>query len=670
MKKLFFSLIIISFCLDGLWGQSATTDYYRSKQTGNWNDPNTWESSPNSNFIPLTTPATLVPTLLADSIIISSGTTVTIDNALAVTAQKLAILSGGTLSHPIGSVFSLNDGPGTDMIIYNGGTYVLNGDMPIGLSITTTIDIQSGALVRVDGNSGLGQSDQFAANNFNGIVTFETGCTFQWNTTSTPNWNGQYYFTAGNNTNFVFSQAPGSALGGNTPTTIYGNVITNVNLTLQAINPSGIKYITNGISGTGTVDASGMNADIVFNGTNSILGGGTLKISSSHNLRIGQVGTPNISDTCTLVASQVIQGKISFDYSNCYIVLNGYNLTVTGAISVYSLTDFIKTNGGGYLIVPNVTSTGSFPIGDSTFNYLTITTSSGNDFYARVENGINPPIFDPAYGVRRTWSIYSSAITPNVQLTFVFASTDEGAKLAASAQPPVLAILEYALGWSITPDVTLTATGSPSVYVLQGNPDLTINTTANQFVLGLNWGYMLPLDCIVSCNATRQNSSGIISWTGSDCAAVQIFEVQKLVNGSFRTIGTVQPITNQSDYSFTDANLSAGVNQYRIKAIGFNGDVKYSNTVVLIYNNKTVFISSVSPNPAHDNATVTVSSAGKDNVQFTIYTLSGEKLMQWQTGIVEGNNTVNMDISSLSAGLYLLQASSSSGNSVVRFEKQ
>lgn len=74
-------------------GESAASDYFRSKATGNWNTASSWESSVNgsSNWIA----ATLIPGSSATAITILNGHNITLDTNVSVLG--LTINSGATL---------------------------------------------------------------------------------------------------------------------------------------------------------------------------------------------------------------------------------------------------------------------------------------------------------------------------------------------------------------------------------------------------------------------------------------------------------------------------------------------------------------------------------------------------------------------------------------------
>ena len=121
---------INSLEVQGKINASAASDYYRSKQTGNWQTFTTWESSPdNVNWISATT----TPTNAATNIDVKSGHTVTsttnlslantsVEGSLVIaTGTSMAIPSGKTLSIT-GTVLLQSDATGTASIAASQGT--------------------------------------------------------------------------------------------------------------------------------------------------------------------------------------------------------------------------------------------------------------------------------------------------------------------------------------------------------------------------------------------------------------------------------------------------------------------------------------------------------------------------------------------------------------------
>lgn len=163
----------------------------------------------------------------------------------------------------------------------------------------------------------------------------------------------------------------------------------------------------------------------------------------------------------------------------------------------------------------------------------------------------------------------------------------------------------------------------------------------------------------------------MISFTINSCAGVNSFEIQRSVSGSsFETIGIVSPGINQLLFTFTDASLQKGMNLYRIKVNRVSSAVKYSNTTAIINDNKGVLISTVSPNPVHSQAVVTISTAKAGAVHFSIYDIAGRVVKQWQVPAAEGSNRVIMNLDGLQAGVYHLVVSGQEAKTSYRFVKQ
>ncbi len=133
---------------------SIPTDYFRSKATGNWSSPSTWESSANGT---IWNPSSLAPDNNAHQIMISGGTIVTID--ATATASNLYIV--GTLTSGSGIDLSVNGIwenmgafiEGTGAITFNGtsaqaitGTTTFNN-----LTINNTAGVSAGADLTVTG---------------------------------------------------------------------------------------------------------------------------------------------------------------------------------------------------------------------------------------------------------------------------------------------------------------------------------------------------------------------------------------------------------------------------------------------------------------------------------------------------------------------------------------
>lgn len=105
----------------GTGSPSLITDYFRTKQSGNWNDINTWESSTDNISWQ---PATLTPDFNANTITVRSSHTVTI--TASVTTDQTVINAGGVIIVNNGNSLVINDGAGFDIAV-NGTLTVQSG---------------------------------------------------------------------------------------------------------------------------------------------------------------------------------------------------------------------------------------------------------------------------------------------------------------------------------------------------------------------------------------------------------------------------------------------------------------------------------------------------------------------------------------------------------------
>jgi hypothetical protein len=140
------------------------------------------------------------------------------------------------------------------------------------------------------------------------------------------------------------------------------------------------------------------------------------------------------------------------------------------------------------------------------------------------------------------------------------------------------------------------------------------------------------------------------------------FEIQRSISGSaFATIAFVEGFgttTEQKQYSFTDRNITAGVNHaYRLKQIDFDGTFDYSDVVNVGSAIPTEFaLEQNYPNPFNPTTNIIYSVPVNSNVTLDVYNLIGQKVVTLFEGEVEaGKHTSQFNASSMSSGMYLFK---------------
>lgn len=135
-----FSDFAIGIAAAAVPSNTVTSDYFRTKASGNWNDVNTWESS--SDNITWQA-ATLTPDFNSNTIIIRSPNTVTL--TANVTTDQTVVNSGGAISINNTDTLFVNDGAGFDIIVNGSVTVQSGGSITLRSTGTGTASIGSSA---------------------------------------------------------------------------------------------------------------------------------------------------------------------------------------------------------------------------------------------------------------------------------------------------------------------------------------------------------------------------------------------------------------------------------------------------------------------------------------------------------------------------------------------
>ena len=114
---------------------------------------------------------------------------------------------------------------------------------------------------------------------------------------------------------------------------------------------------------------------------------------------------------------------------------------------------------------------------------------------------------------------------------------------------------------------------------------------------------------------------------------------------------------NKKKYSYnSDKNVSCIAAEYNDNGTSWTLDSKmyyhYAHVGIKNVDNAPIFVSQNIPNPASDVAVFTYSIPTDGKVQFTIYSVSGQILYVRTEDAKSGENTLELSVSNLSAGLY------------------
>ena len=179
----------------------------------------------------------------------------------------------------------------------------------------------------------------------------------------------------------------------------------------------------------------------------------------------------------------------------------------------------------------------------------------------------------------------------------------------------------------------------------------SLETTVNLNYVAL---IVTPVN-FISFNAKKVSGGTQLTWDVADEYDVARYEVEKNSGNGFQKIGEVAASKNPS-YSFTDAQVSAGPVQYRVRNIDIDGQFKYTN-IVSFKNGVASVVLKAFPLPVAGS--VTVQHAAANNGRISIASANGQivKTVVHEKGSVQ----TELDLGGLKAGMYLLRFDAGDG---------
>jgi len=138
------------------------------------------------------------------------------------------------------------------------------------------------------------------------------------------------------------------------------------------------------------------------------------------------------------------------------------------------------------------------------------------------------------------------------------------------------------------------------------------------------------------------------------------FEIEMSQNGrSFNKIGEVKgygTTQTQVDYDFSVEKPPVGTSYYRLKQLDFDGQSEYSYIVSANFVYKGVSVGTIYPNPSRSGlVSLDLTAEESKTASIAIFDATGKLIMNQVRSLVQGNNRLDFDFSSLMAGVYILK---------------
>jgi len=425
---------------------------------------------------------------------------------------------------------------------------------------------------------------------------------------------------------------PGSTLPSSTsqnPSNICYNTPGTYNVSLTAINGSGNNTLN--LNGYITVYAiPAANA-----GSNQTICSGA---STQLNATGGQiyVWTPATGLTNANIANPIASPTATTNYT--VQVTNG---TCSSIASVTVTVTNLNINAGNDVTICSGATTLLNASGGTTYSWSpTIGLTNPN-----VANPTAFPSVSTTYTVTATTSGCSSI--DQVTVTVATPTISAGADITICDGQSIQLSVNGGSNYTWTPSIGLDNANI-------SNPTANPNSTTSYTVTGIVAGCTTSDVILVTVNANPIVPT--ISPNGIEIQSSPAFGYQWNYNGTPILGGTLQNIfpANSGNYTVTVYNAngcSSTSAAYTVTTVGLN-NIKVDNTVTIY------------PNPAVNNALLTINAEVNESAVVLLYNNLGELISEEKINLATGSNTKNISLDNLAVGVYTVKVIGNEINAV------
>ena len=180
---------------------------------------------------------------------------------------------------------------------------------------------------------------------------------------------------------------------------------------------------------------------------------------------------------------------------------------------------------------------------------------------------------------------------------------------------------------------------------------------------------LLPLR-LIFFTGTRIGRSGKLVWETEDDAGIESYILERSTDGiTYAPLNTVPSghNTGMGTYTSYDNNPYPGINYYRLRSVGIDLKVYYSNIIKLNFGEIGQTIK-VYPSPVESRITINFSEPVAKEVMANVYTMAGQLVL---SKLIAARVTTSLlDVSKLPSGEYILELLNDSMNEHIKFIKK
>jgi hypothetical protein len=178
-------------------------------------------------------------------------------------------------------------------------------------------------------------------------------------------------------------------------------------------------------------------------------------------------------------------------------------------------------------------------------------------------------------------------------------------------------------------------------------------TTTVPLALGTNVAPVTFAKFDANCN----DKGTSLEWITSQEINSDNYQVEKSFDGvNWKSIATIKAAGNSStDKVYNYLDLVSGAAKYRIKQVDMDGRFAYTSIASTSCTPKNIDIA-IYPVPANNRLNVAISATKNINTEFMIYDATGRLVKQISEKIIAGNNVLQIDLTNLPNGQYILRS--------------
>ncbi|MEF8797376.1 MAG: T9SS type A sorting domain-containing protein [Salinivenus sp.] len=185
----------------------------------------------------------------------------------------------------------------------------------------------------------------------------------------------------------------------------------------------------------------------------------------------------------------------------------------------------------------------------------------------------------------------------------------------------------------------------------------------SEFALG-SGSEPLPVE-LASFEAALEEEAARLTWETASETGNAGFEVQRRAGseGPWTDVGFVESgaeggtTEEPRSYRFVDENLpfEADTMAYRLQQVDLDGTKSVTEAVTVGRGAEQLTLREVFPNPAHGQATVRYAVPERQKIRLGLYDVLGRKVRTIRNGTAEGRQELQVGLSALAGGTYLLR---------------